>query len=668
MASPDTSRTQSLAGTPAPEAGAPAPEAGAAPAPVDATLVPDSWSTRAASHTIRRTPATPGSPGGDGAPSEGHAAELLAAELFATRAAPWANELELVGPLGEGGMGVVRLARQVLLGREVAVKSAHPDAPSRRASRSLLQEAWAAATLEHPNVVPVYLLVADDQGQPHVVMRRIEGRTWGELIQRPEDVQAAFGARDVLGWHLGVLMQVCNAVHFAHSRGVLHRDLKPDNVMVGAFGEVYVLDWGLAVRLREGGPPRLGLAADELYVVGTPRYMAPEMAAGDGPRLSERTDVYLLGGMLLTVLTGRGPHPGETAAETLANIPSFAAVLPPDVPRRLAQVVRTAMATDPDDRFPSAEALRLELQGFLEERSADGLAAEAAIELAALEAALAATPPDRQQAYRHFEACRFGFRQALRAWPGHGDSTDGSRRALLAMIGYELDQGDARAASVHLAELPDPPAGLAARVAAAELAQSSAATDLARLRADLDPSLGGRTRIFVFTVVMLAWTVIPLVAWADGRAVTHDGLLLSHGVMIGVVGPMVVWARDSLGRTGLNRRVAQMLLTVQVALVVGDIAGRLIGMTPLQVLIFDQVLFATVAALVAESQVRIARLPTIGYLVALGVTILDPGLIFPAIAACNLLVLVVTFAMWYPTQRGQLLRHPNKPPRRRTRR
>ncbi|MDP2310282.1 MAG: serine/threonine-protein kinase [Pseudomonadota bacterium] len=647
MAPPPHNRTLSLDG-----------EASFAPAvdAEDATLVPHGWNNRA-SHTIRRTPAAAG---GD----DPLTAELLAPESLARLAVPLASELELLGRLGEGGMGVVRLARQVLLGREVAVKSVHPDAPHQRASRSLLQEAWAAAALEHPNVVPVYLLAADEQGQPHVVMRRIEGRTWGELIHNPEDVQASFGARDLLGWHLSVLMQVCNAVHFAHSRGVLHRDLKPDNVMVGAFGEVYVLDWGLAVRLREGGPARLGLARDEIYVVGTPRYMAPEMAAAEGHRLSERTDVYLLGGLLLTVLTGRGPHPGEEAAETLASIPFFEPALPPDVPRRLANVVRRAMATDPEQRFPSAEALRLEVQGFLEERSADGLAAEAAAELTVLEAALAADPPDRQQVYRHFEACRFGFRQALRAWPGHEDSSAGLRRALRAMIGYELDQGDARAASVHLADVADPPAELVARVAAAEAGRALAAADLARLRADIDPSLGGRTRIFVFSVVMLIWTLIPLGAWTVGYGITHEGLLLAHGAMIGVVVPLVVWARDSLGRTGLNRQVAQMLLIVQVALLIGDLAGLLIGMTAEQIVIFDQVLFVSVAALAAESQGRLARLPALGYLVALVVTIVRPGLIYPAIAACNLLVVVVTFAMWYPTQRGKLLRHPNKPPKR----
>lgn len=615
---------------------------------VDGTLVPNSWSSRA-NHTIRREPPTP------------KADDLLTVELLAALAVPLSSELEMLGTLGEGGMGVVRLARQVLLGREVAVKSAHEDSNSPRASRSLLQEAWAAATLEHPNVVPVYLLAADEKGHPHVVMRRIEGRTWGELIARPDDVKASFGARDVLGWHLGVLMQVCNAIHFAHSRGVLHRDLKPDNVMVGAFGEVYVLDWGLAVRLRDNGPQRLGLARDEREVVGTPRYMSPEMAAADGPALSERTDVYLLGGLLLTVLTGRGPHPGEEAAETLANIPRFEPVLPAGVPRRLENIVRKAMATDPAARFASAEALRLDLQGFLEERSADGLAAEAAAEFSALKEVLAADEVDRQQAYRHFEACRFGFRQALRAWPGHEESTVGLHGALCTMISFELDHGEARSASVHLADMVDPPPELVARMADAEAHQARAVSDLARLRADMDPSLGGRARIFVFSGVMLMWTLVPLAAWAAAYEVSHEGLLLTHGVMVGLVVPMVVWVRESLGRTGLNRRVAQMLITVQIALFLTDLVGLLIGVTAQQILIFDQVLFATVAALATETKVPIARIPAMGYLVAIVVTILRPEYIYPAMAACNLLVLVMTFAMWYPTQRGKLfIRDPDK--------
>jgi serine/threonine-protein kinase len=607
------------------------------------TLVPSAWVSHA-DRTIRRTPPTVDTP------------EALSPADLAALAVPFGRELELIGSLGAGGMGVVRLARQVLLGREVAVKSANPSAPTVPAHRSLLQEAWAAAALEHPNVVPVYVVTVDEDGQPHVVMRRIEGRTWSELIARPAAVQAAFGARDTLAWHLGVLMQVCNAVHFAHSRGILHRDLKPDNVMVGAFGEVYVLDWGLAVRLGENGPARLPWARDEDRIVGTPRYMAPEMAAADGSRLTERTDVYLLGGLLLTVLTGQGPHPGEDVAATLAGIPSFEPKVPADTPARLARVLRRALATDPAARFPSAEALRLELQAFLEERNADGIAAEAASQLAALDAALAGEAPDRHEIYRHFGACRFGFQQALRAWPEHAAAATGLRDALLAVTRYELAQGDPSAAAMHLAEVDDPPAELVDRVLAARAAAARAEAELAVMRADADPTLGQRTRIFVFSLVMVIWTAIPLLAWAFRKEVTWAGLLGAHGGMFVLVVALVVWARDSLGRTSLNRRIAQMLIVVEAALVAGDLTGPMLGLSAIQVAIFDQLVFATVAGLLAEHLTHFAVLPAFAYFGALLVSAWRPELLLPATGACNGLVAITAFVKWAPAARGRLLR------------
>lgn len=582
------------------------------------------------------------------------------ADALATRATPLAREIELRGTLGEGGMGVVRLGRQVLLGREVAVKAALPRAGEARPGRLLMQEAWASAALEHPNIVPVYLLVADESGHPNVVMRRIEGPTWADLIGQPERVRERFGARDLLAWHLGVLMQVCNAIHFAHSRGILHRDLKPENVMVGGFGEVYVLDWGLAARVRADGPPYLPHVRDLRKAVGTPRFMAPEMARADGAAISERTDVYLLGAMLYAVLTGHGPHPGETVAETLANIPAFRPVLPPQVPPRLVEILTRAMATDPAERPSSAEALRLELQAFLEERSVDGLVDEALARLGSLLGAIDADLPDRPHIYREYEAARFGFRSALRVLPGHEGAADGLRSAVLAVIGYELSSGEGRAAALLLGELADPPSELVTRVRDAESMQAAAAADLARLRANVDPVLGGRTRIFVFSLVMVLWSAIPLGAWLAGVEPTHSRLLVSHGSMLAIGAPLVLWARDSLGRTELNRRVAQMLLVVQVSLVIGDLVGLAAGMSATQVLLFNQLLFVVVSALLALDQPRIARLPALGYLASLFLSVWRPSLALPTIGLANLLVVGVIFGMWYPAMRGRLLREPTE--------
>ncbi len=208
--------------------------------------------------------------------------------------------------LGEGGMGRVLAAEQVALGREVAVKVVR-DGGRAADVDALLREALIAARLEHPNVVPVHLLGRGEDGAPIFVMRRIEGVPWSDVLRDAAAAPGMFAdARDPLEMHLRVLLEVCGAVQFAHARGILHRDLKPENVMLGAFGEVYVVDWGIALNLADD--PRLPRIADARGVVGTPAYMAPEMALGDAAALSPRTDVYLLGAVLHRVLTGAPPH------------------------------------------------------------------------------------------------------------------------------------------------------------------------------------------------------------------------------------------------------------------------------------------------------------------------------------------------------------------------
>ena len=187
---------------------------------------------------------------------------------------PSGPDLRLKEELGRGGMGVVNLAWQASLERDVAIKQVRRDA-----SVGLLREARIMGALEHPNIIPVHALGLDRDGRPVMVMKRVSGVVLHELLADPthghwDKILAA----DPLSRKVRVLMEVCQALHFAHARGVLHRDVKPDNVMVCNFGEVYLLDWGVAAHLGEGGQLTTGA------VVGTPAYMAPEMAraGGDG--------------------------------------------------------------------------------------------------------------------------------------------------------------------------------------------------------------------------------------------------------------------------------------------------------------------------------------------------------------------------------------------------
>src|SRR5262249_2783401 len=154
----------------------------------------------------------------------------------------------------------------------------------------LLTEAVITGSLEHPSIVPVHALGCDDAGRPVLVMKRIEGVCWRGMARDEHPpgwaaIDAAGGGRRTA--HVANLMAVCNAMHFAHRRGVVHRDLKPGNVMIGSYGEVYVVDWGIAARIEAGPSP--------VALVGTPAYMAPEMVWGEAHRVDARTDVYLLG-------------------------------------------------------------------------------------------------------------------------------------------------------------------------------------------------------------------------------------------------------------------------------------------------------------------------------------------------------------------------------------
>jgi hypothetical protein len=474
--------------------------------------------------------------------------------------------LELHGTLGSGGMGIVHLATQKSVGRRVAVKSLRHDHAGEGAVLALLQEAWVTGALEHPNVLPVYDIDVDARGRPLIVLKRIEGSAWSELLTDPEAVQERF-SEEPLVWHLGVFAQVCQAVRFAHSRGILHRDLKPENVMIGEFGEVYLLDWGIAVSLKDDGEGRLPRAAEAHALAGTPAYMAPEMLAGDGTRLSERTDVYLLGAVLHEILTGRPPHRAGSLAQLVESVTTVP-VLPSEVPEEIAAVCRRALDPDPASRFHSADALRIATQAFLRHRGAARLVARAERSLLELERTIegeGADPIERRlHLYNLLSECRFGYREALASWPENATAQAGQRRAIEVMIEYELRAADPAAAAALLAELPDPPADLRARIDAALVAQAAERRELADLREgarQLDRSIGTRTRVFVAGLLGTGWTLVPFVGHFN-RDAYEDGLMKTWWPMIFIALTLALWwwARESLSKTRFNQRVILAVL------------------------------------------------------------------------------------------------------------
>ncbi|WP_231615324.1 serine/threonine-protein kinase [Novipirellula artificiosorum] len=301
-----------------------------------------------------------------------HASE---AGVFAI-AAGHADRYARVGELGRGGWGIVDRAVDRQLDREVAVKKiVATNANSPLVTDRFLHEAKITSQLQHPGIVPVHELGSDGDGNAYYVMKLLEG---GTLRQQIRQRHAATTDRskplrcselqDVIAPLLDRYVDICNAVAYAHTRGILHRDLKPANVMVGAYGETIVLDWGLAQQVNTDGQ-RTSITETDGTIVGTPAYMSPEQARGDLARLGKHSDIYSLGVMLYEIIAGRHPHAGLSVNEVLNRVQSeqYAPIrtCQPATPKPLAAIVDTAMAASPNARYASAESLAEDVRRFL---------------------------------------------------------------------------------------------------------------------------------------------------------------------------------------------------------------------------------------------------------------------------------------------------------------
>lgn len=392
--------------------------------------------------------------------------------------------------LGQGGMGTVRLFFDRQIGRRVALKTIRDDKVELETRSRFIREARIQGQLEHPSVVPVYDLALDLADKPYFTMRRVRGLTLEEILERlAMGAPTAFREQHSRRRLLTTFSRVCLAVHYAHEHGVLHRDLKPANVILGEFGEVYVLDWGLAGLIDSDVEASRELQAVRRLtqqtlpgsLLGTPGYCSPEQALGHIGKLKRTSDVYALGAILFELLTLGPLHDGRSALArlhtTINGCEARPSIRAPEMRTdpELDRIVAKAVSPDPADRHRSALELSREIEDYL-----DGLR------------------DDEERSRDARERAEAASAHADRAL-GHDEPLEARRNALrLAMSALAIDPGNAQAMSTVSRILTHPPQGQRPEIAA----------ELAATRGRRLAWLGGMASI----AYALAFVCIPFLA------------------------------------------------------------------------------------------------------------------------------------------------------------
>jgi serine/threonine-protein kinase len=292
----------------------------------------------------------------------------LSAEVIAREKIPTPPHLRVSRELARGGMGHVHPATDRNLLRRVALKRLDKEYASKPFYRDgFVAEAQIAGQLEHPNIVPVHELAIDPAGIPYFTMKLVQGGAFDAWLRERKP-----GTIERLEGGIEILLKVCDAVAYAHHRGVVHRDLKPANIMVGDFGQIYLMDWGLAklVRSKPASGERSMMNAPG--PVGTPHYMAPEQARGNPDDIDERCDIFGLGALLFEILSGQCPYGDDASTDVVLQRAALGKVLSIDaacesvgVSRRIRAIAEKATDPDPSKRYGTVRELADAMRAFL---------------------------------------------------------------------------------------------------------------------------------------------------------------------------------------------------------------------------------------------------------------------------------------------------------------
>jgi eukaryotic-like serine/threonine-protein kinase len=296
--------------------------------------------------------------------------QVLPKDVVELEGIPLPEHLVIYPELGRGAMGRIHPATDRNLLRHVAMKRLDKTLAEEPFYRDgFIAEAQITGQLEHPNIVPVHELGVSPEGVPYFTMKLVQGTSlawWLADSKRPP------GSTERLEEGLEIFLKVCDAVDYAHHRGVIHRDLKPDNIMVGGFGQVYLMDWGLSRLSRSRAASGEYAQMEAPGPVGTPEYMSPEQARGNPVEMDERSDIFGLGAILYEIVSGHRPYGDISDARTLLaraaegrGVPIDVACMDIGVTRQIRRIVEKATAADPAARYQTVAELRQQVYRFL---------------------------------------------------------------------------------------------------------------------------------------------------------------------------------------------------------------------------------------------------------------------------------------------------------------
>ena len=357
-------------------------------------------------------------------------------------------DYQIVEKLAEGGMGAIYIANQRSLDRELAIKTLKPlrDSEIRTYTKQgrisqvqkqrremFLSEALVTANLVHPHIIPIHDLCQTGDGSPFYSMKRVNGTPWNELI-----------AEMSLDENLEVLHKVCDAMAYAHHNGVVNRDLKPENCMLGEFGEVLVLDWGLAVPATDADKQRVA-SPSASFGAGTPAYMSPELWSGPADAIGPCSDIYLLGAILFEAITGKPPHrfpePDSKAGNSglwmvIDKVVRKNEIRKTDVTGELMDIALKAMATDPADRHATVLEFQEAVKNFQNHEESRRLSKRAS------ETLDEASKPGVQGGYQSYQTAAALFEESFTTWPENNAARDGLRKTRLDYATLAHSNGD----------------------------------------------------------------------------------------------------------------------------------------------------------------------------------------------------------------------------------